>query len=57
MKLIRLYSDYPNFKTINFKTNGFSFIAGCEQKKSETSTYNGVGKTLSIVLIDLERLL
>lgn len=52
MKLIKLYSDYPNFKTINFKPSGFSFIAGCEQKKSETSTYNGVGKTLSIVLID-----
>lgn len=52
MKLIKLESDYPGFKTIKFKEKGISFIAGCEQKKSETSTYNGVGKTLSIVLID-----
>lgn len=52
MKLIKLYSDYPNFKTIKFNQSGFSFIAGCEENKSETSTYNGVGKTLSIVLID-----
>jgi len=52
VKLIKLYSDYPSFKTICFKKSGFSFIAGCEENKSETSTYNGVGKTLSLVLID-----
>ena len=52
VRLVKLSSDYPGFKTINFKEKGISFIAGCEQKKSETSTYNGVGKTLSIVLID-----
>ena len=52
MKIIKLKSDYPGFKTIKFRETGLSFITGCEQKKSETSTYNGVGKTLSIVLID-----
>lgn len=52
MKLIRLYSDYPNFKSIKFKEKGFSFISGSEKNSSDKSTYNGVGKTLSIVLID-----
>lgn len=52
MKLIKLYSDYPNFKTIKFRDKGFSFIAGSEKTSSDKSTYNGVGKTLSIVLID-----
>lgn len=52
MKLISLYSDYPNFKSIKFKEKGFSFIAGSEKNNSDKSTYNGVGKTLSIVLID-----
>lgn len=52
MKLIKLYSNYPNFKTMEFRDKGFSFIAGSEKKISNKSTYNGVGKTLSIVLID-----
>ncbi len=52
MKLIKLYSNYPNFKTIEFRDKGFSFIAGSEKNISNKSTYNGVGKTLSIVLID-----
>ena len=52
MKLVELNSDYPTFKPIRFNKNGFSFIAGREKNKNETSTYNGVGKTLSIVLID-----
>ncbi len=52
MKLIRLYSDYPKFKEIKFKEKGFSFIAGSEKTNNDKSTYNGVGKTLSIVLID-----
>lgn len=52
MKLIKLYSNYPNFKTMEFRNKGFSFIAGSEKNISNKSTYNGVGKTLSIVLID-----
>lgn len=52
VKLVELNSDYPTFKPIRFNKNGFSFIAGREKNKNETSTYNGVGKTLSIVLID-----
>lgn len=52
MKLIKLYSNYPNFKTMEFRDKGFSFIAGSEKNISNKSTYNGVGKTLSIVLID-----
>lgn len=52
MKLIKLYSDFYSFKTIKFNEKGFSFIAGNEKRKDDKSTYNGVGKTLSLVLID-----
>lgn len=52
MKLIKLYSDFSSFKTIKFNEKGFSFIAGNEKRKDDKSTYNGVGKTLSLVLLD-----
>lgn len=52
MKLIKLYSDFSSFKTIKFNEKGFSFIAGNEKRKDDKGTYNGVGKTLSLVLID-----
>ena len=54
MQLIRLYSNKTSFHTVNFKP-GVNFIVGSatKQNKSNTKkTYNGVGKSLLIKLID-----
>ena len=53
MKLIKLYSDKESFKTIDFNPKGLSIIIGCKDlagKRNIKDTYNGVGKTLMLIL-------
>lgn len=53
MKLIKLYSDNSDFKTIEFNLTGFTFILAKKKinNKDDKSTFNGVGKSLIIALI------
>lgn len=54
MQLIKLYSNNKNFHTVNFKP-GVNFIVGEATKENRDNiqkTYNGVGKSLLIKLID-----
>ena len=54
MQLIKLYSDKKSFHTVNFKP-GVNFIVGQATKENAGNTqktYNGVGKSLLIKLID-----
>jgi uncharacterized protein YydD (DUF2326 family) len=52
MKLLKLHSDNPNFKTIVFKP-GLNIVAGLQSSLSSTDSYNGIGKSSSLNLIHL----
>lgn len=52
MKLLKLYSDNPNFKTIVFE-KGLNIIAGLQSSSLSTDSYNGIGKSSSLNLIHL----
>lgn len=55
MRLIRLSSDRPSFKTVNFKPHGVTLIIGKHQgvdKIDLKKTYNGVGKSLVVALVN-----
>ncbi len=52
MKLLKLSSDNPTFKTIQFKS-GLNILAGLQLTSAEKKTYNGVGKSFSLKLIHL----
>lgn len=52
MKLLKLSSTNPGFKTIEFK-DGLNIVAGLQLSESEKKTYNGVGKSFSLLLIHL----
>lgn len=52
MKLLQLSSNNSNFKTINFK-NGLNIVAGLQLSEDEKKTINGIGKSLSLILIHL----
>lgn len=55
MRLVRLSSDSPSFRTVNFNAVGLTLIVGKHQSGSSSSlvdTYNGVGKSLIVALID-----
>ena len=52
MKLIKLYSNKESFKTITFKENGLNIIlAERNTDKNDKNSVNGVGKSLSIIII------
>ncbi|HUY33904.1 MAG TPA: DUF2326 domain-containing protein [Pirellulales bacterium] len=54
MRLIELTSTRSSFKTVRFNQTGLSLIVGRhtqKQSKNIQSTYNGVGKSLSVALI------
>ncbi|MBP6945192.1 DUF2326 domain-containing protein [Patescibacteria group bacterium] len=54
MRLKKLYSNKNTFHTVEFKS-GVNFIVGAATKKNKSNTqktYNGVGKSLLIKLID-----
>lgn len=52
MKLLKLSSNNPAFKTIQFKS-GLNILAGLQLTDAERKTYNGVGKSFSLKLIHL----
>jgi len=52
MKLLKLSSNNPKFKTLIFK-NGLNIVAGLQLTKEDRETYNGVGKSFSLTLIHL----
>jgi hypothetical protein len=52
MKLLKLYSSNPNFKTINFD-EGMNIVAGLQTSSLSTRTCNGIGKSTSLQLIHL----
>lgn len=52
MKLLKLSSNNPKFKTIQFK-DGLNILAGLQLTSSEKKTYNGIGKSFSLNLIHL----
>lgn len=57
MKLVKLTSNKPSFKTVKFNETGLSLILGKKTTQSESEdkdsskTINGIGKTLSSYLI------
>jgi uncharacterized protein YydD (DUF2326 family) len=54
MKLLKLSSNQSSFRTVNFNTQGISFIVGKHSKpiaKGSKATYNGVGKSLVINIV------
>lgn len=52
MYLNKLYSDKNSFNNINFNNTGISIILGKKTTEKSEKTFNGVGKTLSLRLID-----
>ncbi|CAE6883405.1 DUF2326 domain-containing protein [Vibrio parahaemolyticus] len=52
MKLLKLYSSNPNFKTINFN-EGMNIVAGLQTSSLSTRTCNGIGKSTSLQLVHL----
>jgi uncharacterized protein YydD (DUF2326 family) len=52
MKLLKLRSNNPQFKTLNFK-DGLNILAGLQLTSAEKKTYNGIGKSFSLNLIHL----
>ncbi len=52
MYLNKLYSDKKSFNSIDFNDKGVSIILGKKTSEKSDKTFNGVGKTLSLRLID-----
>ena len=52
MKLLKLYSDNPSFKTINFNP-GLNIIAGLQSSDKIKDSVNGIGKSSSLQLLHL----
>ena len=53
MYLLKLYTNNSNFKPIKFNKSGISIIIGTNKNtEKDKNTFNGVGKSLSIKLID-----
>lgn len=52
MKLLKLYSDNPDFKEIIFKP-GLNIVAGLQLSTLAKDTYNGIGKSSSLNLLHL----
>lgn len=49
MRLIRLSANHESFKTVKFNETGLTLIVGSKTKGGDT--YNGVGKSLIVVLL------
>ncbi|MEZ8311273.1 DUF2326 domain-containing protein [Vibrio splendidus] len=52
MKLLKLSSSNPKFKTIKFN-DGMNIVAGLQTSSSSTRTCNGIGKSSTLQLIHL----
>jgi len=54
MKLIKLEANKDSFKTVSFNKQGLSLIVAKQSNPEErdtTNTYNGVGKSLIVLLV------
>ncbi len=55
MRLLKLYANNPGFKTVEFNNSGVSIIVGKrhnnDYSQNKRSTYNSVGKSLIIALV------
>lgn len=52
MKLLKLYSNNPDFKEINFNP-GLNIVAGLQKSSLAKDSYNGIGKSSSLNLLHL----
>lgn len=55
MQLLKVYSNKDTFKTVTFQTDSLNIIFGGKKDpkdKSTTKTFNGVGKSLLLSIID-----
>lgn len=52
MKLKCLSANHESFKTINFNPEGISLIVAKQKTQDKKNTFNSVGKSLSIALVD-----
>lgn len=50
--ILKLSSNKPSFKEVTFNRTGITIIKGKKVSKGKTDTYNGVGKSLLIRIID-----
>lgn len=50
MRLLKLSSDNPKFRTLNFNP-GLNIVAGLQKSNKGTESFNGIGKSLSLKLI------
>ena len=51
MKLIELGANKPTFKTIHFNPSGITLIVGKRAEEKGNNTYNGVGKSFALYLV------
>lgn len=51
MKLIELGANKPTFRTIYFNPSGITLIIGKRAEEKGNNTYNGVGKSLALYLV------
>ena len=52
MKLLKLSCNNPKFKTLIFKPN-LNIVAGLQLSDEDKQTINGIGKSLTLILIHL----
>lgn len=52
MRLIRLSANKASFKTIHFKRSGISLIVAKQKTEEQRNTYNSVGKSLAVALVN-----
>ncbi|POZ52992.1 DUF2326 domain-containing protein [Methylovulum psychrotolerans] len=50
MQLLKLRSDNPKFRTLDFRP-GLNIVAGIQKSDKDTDSFNGIGKSLSLKLI------
>ena len=50
MKLLKLTSSNPSFKTITFKP-GLNIVAGTQLTQEQKKSFNGIGKSMSLSLV------
>jgi uncharacterized protein YydD (DUF2326 family) len=55
MRLIKVYANRESFRTVEFKPTGLNFIVAIQknpEKNDDGKTYNGVGKSLLVRIIN-----
>jgi len=55
MQLIKVYANNESFRTVKFNPSGLNFIVAKQknpEKNDEGKTYNGVGKSLLVRIIN-----